>query len=94
MKLVGAKNSFIRRPFIISNIISGIIAAFIAMGLLGALLFYLLQDYGNFTTWISGSILWIVLASVLVLGILISIFATYFAINKYLRMKNDDLYYI
>ena len=35
-----------------------------------------------------------VLAAVLVLGILLSVVATFFAVNKYLRMGVDKLYYI
>jgi cell division transport system permease protein len=94
MKLVGAKGSFIRKPFIISNIISGIIAALIAIGLLVWLLYYALQEVSDFSELINLNHLLIVFGSVLALGIFISVVATYIAVNKYIRMDGDDLYYI
>jgi len=94
MKLVGAKSSFIRRPFIRANIISGIIAAFIAIGLLVWLLYYVFQEIHDFTGFINWNQLLIVFGGVLILGIFISAVATYMAVNRYIRMNGDDLYYI
>ena len=94
MKLVGAKSSFIRKPFIRANIISGTIAAFIAIGLLMGTLYYVFQEIHNFTEQINWEQLLIVFAGVLALGIFISVIATYTAINRYIRMNEDDLYYI
>jgi cell division transport system permease protein len=47
MKLVGATPSFIRRPFIVSNIIEGIIAATIAIVLLSGCAYYLVSEFEN-----------------------------------------------
>ncbi len=93
MRLVGATNSFITRPFIRSNILSGIIAAFIAIGLLSWLLFYVAKDIENFQEYINIDSLLVVFASVLIFGIVISIIATWMAVNKYLRMNVNDMYY-
>lgn len=93
MKLVGATNGFIRNPFIRSSIGLGIIASIVAIALLGGFLLYLMspeQILGIFGT----ESLIIVSAAVLVLGIIISWIATYFAVNRYVRMKGDDMYYI
>jgi cell division transport system permease protein len=35
-----------------------------------------------------------VFLSVFIMGILLSVMATYFAVNKYLRMEADKMYYI
>ena len=94
MKLVGAKSSFIRKPFIRANIISGIVAAIIAIGLLIWLLYYVFQEIHDFTGLISWEQLFIVFGGVLILGIFISVIATYMAVNKYIKMNGDDLYYI
>jgi cell division transport system permease protein len=94
MKLVGATSGFIRKPFIRIQIFSGIIAAFIAIGLLAGLLYYVTKDFGNMAELIGLNTLYIVSGSILVLGILISMTATYFAVNKYIRMDGDDLFYI
>ncbi len=94
MKLVGASGSFIRRPFIWSNIGAGIIAAIIAISLLSTLLYYLSQEIENFMDLISINMLLIVFATVITLGVIISATATFFAVNRYLRMRFDKLYYI
>ncbi|MDR2692547.1 MAG: permease-like cell division protein FtsX [Dysgonamonadaceae bacterium] len=103
MKLVGATAGFIRWPFIRSNILIGIVAAFIANGMLLWLLYYLankLDDasVGGGTTQISDIIsldtLYMVFGLVMVLGIIISTVTTFFAVNRYVRMESDDMYHI
>lgn len=93
MKLVGATNGFITRPFIGSNILSGIIASFIAIGLIIWLLYYVAKDVIDFTKLIDTNTLIIVFASVLAFGVIISIVATWMAVSKYLKMHVDDMYY-
>jgi cell division transport system permease protein len=93
MKLVGAKSGFIRKPYIVSNIISGIIASIVATGLLVWLLYYISQAL-DISTLIDVYGLLIVFGSVFCLGILISVIATYIAVNKYIRMDSNDLYFI
>ena len=94
MKLVGASNSFIRKPFIYSTTLTGILAAIIAMGLLLCLIYYGLQGLSYLSELININSLIFVFSIIMVLGILISIIATYFAVNRYLRLKEDDLYHI
>ncbi len=94
MKLVGASNSFIRKPFIISNLFSGIIAGFVASGLLLGVLYYVANGVNNILELVNTEMLLIVFASIMISGILISVLATCFAVNKYLRTKGGDLYYI
>jgi cell division transport system permease protein len=93
MQLVGAKKGFIRKPFIQSNIISGILAAIIASGLLYWLLHYILNDLPTTQTEIFGihSML-IVFVLVLVLGVVISVVATFLAVNKYVGADINDLH--
>jgi len=94
MKLVGATNGFIRKPFIKSNIALGIIAAFIAMVLLIWFLFYFIEGVNEISGMISWESMGLVFVSTLILGVLISWVATYFAVNKYLHMRGDELYYL
>jgi len=94
MKLVGATASFIRWPFIKSQILSGIIAAVIAIGLLFWGLYYISKDVNELWQFLDRSSLVVVAGSVFVLGILISLCATYFAVNRYLRMEGDDMFFI
>jgi len=94
MKLVGATAGFIRKPFIQAQIFSGIIAAFVAIILLFWGLFYISKDINEIWDVINRNSLYIVAGSVFILGIIISLSATYFAVNRYLRMEGDDLFFI
>lgn len=94
MKLVGATPAFIRRPFIISNIINGIVASVIAMLLLSGCVYYLMTEMENFTTLLSVPMMLLVFLTVLVLGVILSAVSAYWAVNRYIRMDRDDLYYV
>ena len=94
MKLVGATPAFIRRPFIVSNVINGIVASVIAMLLLSGCIYYLMSEMENFTTLLSVPMMVLVFLSVLILGIILTAVSAYWAVNRYIRMDRDDLYYI
>jgi cell division transport system permease protein len=92
MQLVGAKKSFIRKPFITSNILSGIVAALIANGLLYWLIYYAIKNMPDLAEMIDLNFWSALFGSVLILSILISWISTCFAVNKYLKANEDDLY--
>jgi cell division transport system permease protein len=94
MKLVGATGSFIRKPFIYSNIGIGIIAAITAMSLLTGLLYYLSMGITDLIGLIDLNMLLVIFAVLIALGIIISVTATYFAVNRYLKMEFDKLHYV
>lgn len=94
MKLVGATSGFIRRPFVWYNVVSGIFAALLAILLLTGALYYLQTELEGFIQILDMHILLLVYAGVLILGIVLSVVATIFAVNKYLRMRGDQMYYI
>lgn len=94
MKLVGATNRFIIAPFVRSTVFSGIIAACISALLILWLIYYISGDTVNFIELMGWNTLAIVFLSVLVFGVVISMIATWLAVKKYLRMREDDLYYI
>ena len=92
MKLVGATGSFIRRPFINANVVSGIISALIASAILAGTLYYL----QGIDSGIASAITWpqaaCVFAGILIIGIIICAVAALFATNKYLRLDYDDMF--
>ena len=94
MRLVGATNGFIRKPFIVRNIVDGVIAALLANVLIMGLLYYLSQQYADLRSVLQTNDMIYVFASVVVLGIAITYISTIFAVNHYLRMKTNHLYYI
>jgi cell division transport system permease protein len=94
MKLVGANGSFIRRPFILGNILTGIVSGIFADGIIFLVLAYFNKEYAELQSIISATELIIIFVVVILLGILISTVATYFAVNRYLKMKTENLYYV
>ena len=94
MKLVGATSGFIRRPFVRYKVVSGIFASILAILMLTGSLYYLQHELDGFIQLLDVKALLVVYAAVFLLGILLSVTATVFAVNKYLRMGVDKLYYI
>ncbi len=92
MQLVGAKSNFIRKPFLINSIIQGVLSAIIGSALLLAV-FYSLKRYMEIIVSTYNLETFLLLFGILVLlGVLISLLSTWFALNKYLRRKLDKLY--
>jgi cell division transport system permease protein len=95
MTLVGARPSFIRRPFMMSAIIQGIISGMVAIALMIG--FFLLLDrlalgVISVTTLLDLKMYALLFAFIVVLGVFISSISTFFALRKYLRIKMDNLY--
>src|SRR5690554_3173748 len=92
MQLVGAKSGFIRRPFLINSIIQGFLSALIGVALLLGV-FFALKRYMDIIASTYNLETFLILFGVLVLlGVLISLLSTWFALNKYLRKRLDNLY--
>jgi len=92
MQLVGATPSYIRRPFIIRSVFNGIVSAVIGLALLMTLFFALNNSMDTIEITYSVKSFILLCSSLLALGVVISVVSTWFALNKYLRMKLDDLY--
>ncbi len=101
MQLVGAKSSFIRRPFLLKSLYQGFLAGVIAVLMLLAL-GYFLVDF-NPETIVKATetkeellkeykIVGIIFGGMIVSGMLISYLSTFFALNKYLWIKSEKLY--
>lgn len=93
MQLVGATQSFIRRPFIFKGIAQGFYSALITLLLLTGILYWLRNEYPELMELQDLELLLALYGLVILLGIIISWSSTYFAVRKYLRIKGDNLYY-
>lgn len=91
MKLVGATAGFIRRPFVVSSVINGVIAAILADIILSVGIYYALQFAGS-EMMISSLEIFITLVGVLILGIVICAIAAAIAASKYIRLDYDALF--
>lgn len=94
MKLVGANARFIRWPFVRSNIFTGIAAGILADGILLIILLYFSREYAELHSILSTADLLVIFGLVVLLGIFISTAAAHFAVNRYLKMKTENLYYV
>ncbi|ASF43583.1 FtsX-like permease family protein [Capnocytophaga genosp. AHN8471] len=93
MQLVGATRSFIRRPFIRTNVRLGILSAFLAILLFYGALLAIVKSYPEFSILLDKTILCVVFIGIFAMGILISWLSTYFATQRFLNLNTNDLYY-
>lgn len=93
MQLVGATRGFIRRPFLVTGILNGLAGATIAIILLTLLIYGLSNEFEGMIGFANIRLIGVLFAIVVFLGILITFISTFFAVNRYLRMNADDLYY-
>ena len=94
MKLVGATWSFIRRPFLLHNMWIGLAAGIIANALLGGALYMLQQHSPEIALLLPTKELAIVGVAVIAFGIIICTLCAFLSVNRFLRMRNNDLYFI
>ena len=93
MQMVGASDSFIRKPFLQQSVFLGIYGSLIANILLLMGLFSYKKELTEIISASDITTLGAVFLLVLVFGIIISTFSTYFAVNKFLNLKFDELFY-
>ncbi|WP_419212839.1 cell division protein FtsX [Maribacter sp. X9] len=93
MQMVGATKSFIRRPFIWQNIKLGMIGAGLALLAIAGVIYYVNSNFQDLGLLDEPYIVIILMASVFLLGILISFISTYIATQRFLNLRTDELYY-
>ena len=94
MKLVGASWGFIRKPFMKQALLVGVIAALIAIAVLGGCMYALYYYEPNIISIITWRELTITGVAVLLFGIIITAACSYISVNKFLRMSAGELYKI
>lgn len=93
MKLVGAKPGFIRRPFVVQNMLNGLIAAAVAcLVFVGS--YFAAQDIvgGLVGTMFNELEVAAVFVGLALAGVVICGIAAFFAANKYIHLNYDDLF--
>jgi cell division transport system permease protein len=92
MQMVGATKAFIRKPFIMRSIKLGMLGAGLAIIALLGVLGYLQSNFPNIGILDDKLLIGSVLLGILALGILITWLSTYFATQRFLNLRNDELY--
>ena len=92
MQLVGATKSFIRRPFIWSHLRLGVLSTLLSLGGLTILIWQLNLRFPELEM-LSNPLDWIfVYGSVFFLGFVITSLSTFFATQRYLKLKTQEIY--
>lgn len=92
MQLVGASWEFITRPYLVKSYLNGLLSGVLAsLGLFGFILL-LYQQMPELRSIEDTTGILVVCVVILAVGVLISGWSTRRCINKYLRMRLDDLY--
>jgi cell division transport system permease protein len=92
MQMVGATKAFIRKPFIKRSVVLGIIGSVLAVLVLLGVLFYLNTNFPALEVFKDLNLTIAVLFGVLVLGVFITWISTYFATQRFLNLRTDNLY--
>lgn len=92
MKLVGATKWFIMRPFLASSISQGIWSGLLAALLFGAAVYGLGEMVPELTTLAEMEQVAVLVGSMVVLGVVLSLLFTTFAVNKFVNMKSNKIY--
>ncbi len=93
MQLVGATRGFIRKPFLLRSSLNGFVGSLIAMGLLMGIIYITKDELEGLISFNDLELIALLSLSILTISIVINWISTFFAVNKYLNMKTDKLYY-
>ncbi|MFI0491649.1 cell division protein FtsX [Flavobacterium sp.] len=92
MQMVGATKAFIRKPFVMRSIKLGMLGAGLAILALIGVLAYLQVNFPSLGILDDKVLVVLVLLAVFAIGILITWISTYFATQRFLNLRTDDLY--
>jgi len=93
MQLVGATRGFIRRPFLFRGIMQGVYASIVAIAMLTGVVYLIQDEFSGIISLQDVKVLAMLHGMVLVVGVIISWISTFIAVNKYLKIKADKLYF-
>ena len=92
MELVGASWSFITKPYLQRSIVNGLISSLLALMILVGIGWFSKNKFSFTNLQLINSETLVLFVGVVVLGVVISFLSTVYVVNKYLKMRLDDLY--
>jgi cell division transport system permease protein len=93
MQLVGATRRFIRKPFLSRSIVHGLIGGILANAILVFLIYSYHKQFREIINYNLNEAIMIICGIVFATGIAITWISTRMAVNKFLRMRYDELFY-
>ena len=92
MKLVGAKWSFIRRPFMARGFWIGLVSALIADAVIFSGIYWAARHDSGVLQYVTQENMVITALSVLGIGLVLTTLCTYFSVTHCLKMRGSELY--
>ncbi|MBX7180383.1 MAG: permease-like cell division protein FtsX, partial [Saprospiraceae bacterium] len=92
MQLVGASKGFIQRPFLWKGVWSGLLSALVACLMLSGVIWAAYLYIPDVSGIIDLNEVGILFGAILILGILITVISTFFIINRYIRLRREDMF--
>jgi len=92
MRLVGAKNSFIQKPFILDGIYQGMYSAIFAIFMLMGSIQLVQTETASLLNITDLKIIGLVFILIFIIGIILSSLSTYFAVKKFINVSESELY--
>ena len=92
MKLVGATKWFIIRPFLWDSVKQGVWSGIIAASLFGAMIYGVDQKMPELSSPELLEAAAVILVGMVVVGVVVSLLFTLFAVNKFVNMKSNKIY--
>lgn len=93
MQLVGATEGFIRRPFVKTEVLHGLIAAIIANGMLVGVIYLARREIPEIVSLQSADLFALLFLFVIVTGVLLTWMSAFFAVRRFLKARMDTLYF-
>lgn len=93
MQMVGATKRFIRRPFVLNSLKLGFAGATFAIIALAVAIYYMDVNFPEFGFLENTKMLAILFGSIFFLGLFITWFSAFFATQRFLNLRTDQLYY-
>ena len=92
MRLVGATNSFIQKPFLIKGLYQGLYSSIFAIFMLIGSINLIQSDTSTILNINDLKIIGFVFIIIFLSGMTLSLFSTFFAVRKYIRLNENELY--
>ncbi|MFT4698860.1 MAG: cell division transport system permease protein [Flavobacteriaceae bacterium] len=93
MQMVGATKKFIRRPFIWKSVRLGILGSILAMIGMAVVLYFLDKNFTELQLVEDKVLLTALFAFIFLMGVFITWISTFFATQRFLNLRTDELYY-
>ena len=93
MQMVGSSNAFIRKPYLWRSFLLGIYGSVLASTILFSTIYSYRNELQGIISVYDFKNMGLVFAMVTLFGLIFSVISTLFAVNKFLKMKFDEMFY-